>query len=358
MTHCIIVGGGIIGLMQARALALEGWQVTVLEQGAVGQESSWAGGGILSPLYPWRYPDAVSQLAAWGQNYYPTLARELVAEGGIDPQWTQSGLLILDGQEHQQAHAWAQRWELPCLDVDQRTQHALVPGLQVQTESALWFPTLGQIRNPRLLKSLLSSCLRLGVQIMPHTPVRGLLQDMAGIQGVITPQGSFTADRVIIASGAWSAQVLKDRVELPVHPVKGQMILLQGEPGMLTPIVLYQDRYLIPRRDGRILVGSTVEESGFDKQVSLSAQHALLGFVRKLLPGLVDLPVEAHWAGLRPASPLGIPYICQVRDSVNLYVNTGHFRNGVVLAPASVRLLTDVLMKRTPILDPAPYQLG
>lgn len=358
MTHCIIVGGGIIGLMQARALALEGWRVTVLEQGDVGRESSWAGGGILSPLYPWRYPEAVSQLAAWGQDYYPILANELVAEGGIDPQWTQSGLLILDGHEHDQARAWAQRRELPCLELDYRAQCERVPRIQSQGEPALWFPTLGQIRNPRLMKSLLSSCLSHGVQINPHTPVRGLLQDTAGVQGVITAQGQFTADRVIIASGAWSALLLKDRVELPVHPVKGQMILLRGQPGMLNPIVLYQDRYLIPRRDGRILVGSTVEETGFDKQVSASARQELLGFVRKILPGLAELPVEAHWAGLRPASPLGIPYICQVRDTANLYVNTGHFRNGVILAPASVRLLTDLLMSRAPILDPAPYQLG
>lgn len=357
MTDCIVVGGGIIGLLQARFLAQAGWRVSIYDQGDIGRESSWAGGGILSPLYPWRYPDAVTRLARWSQEFYPQLARELIAEGGVDPQWTQSGLLVLESDEQHLARTWANRWNLPCewLDRDQLMQR--LPGLALPVEHALWFPTLGQIRNPRLVKSLHVCGERQGITFQPHQQVRGLLQQGQRVIGIETDRGEVRADKVVIAGGAWSASLLYGMVQLPVRPVKGQMLLLAGSPGQLRSIVLYQDRYLIPRQDGRILVGSTLEETGFDKATTNAARDELLGFVTRLLPGLANLPVERHWAGLRPGSPTGTPYIDAVTGWDGLYVNTGHFRNGVVLGPASARLLADILLARDTIVDPLPYKI-
>lgn len=357
MSDCVIVGGGVIGLLLARCLSREGWRVTLCEQGEIGRESSWAGGGILSPLYPWRYPEAVTQLANWSQRFYPQLAEELIQEGNLDPEYTQSGIVILDPQEHDAALAWAQRWSIPCERLDALQLRQQFPGLALEVDHALWFPTLAQIRNPRLVQSLRTSCQKAGVRLLSQTPVLGLAGDQSHCTGVQTVNGIIKADQVIICSGAWSARLLDNYAQVPIRPVKGQMLLLRGVPGQLSSIVMYQDHYLIPRRDGRILVGSTLEECGFDKIPTPDALDTLLAFVQSLFPTLAELPLEQHWAGLRPGSPTGIPYICAIPGTTGLYINSGHFRNGVVLGPASAQLLTDILVGRSPILDPTPYQL-
>ena len=145
-------------------------------------------------------------------------------------------------------------------------------------------------------------------------------------------------------------------MQLPVKPVRGQMILYRAEPGVVQRIVLSQDRYVIPRRDGRILVGSTVEDVGFEKATTRAAMQELEAEARRIIPALANYPIEHHWAGLRPGSPHDIPYIMQHPRISGLFVNTGHFRNGVVLGPASARLLADILLQREPILDPLLYR--
>lgn len=355
----VVIGGGIIGLLTARELALAGQSVTIVEQGRIGAEASWAGGGILSPLYPWRYPDPVNRLANWSQQHYPTLAAELIQEGGIDPQWTQSGLLVLDQTEHAEAMAWAKDYGLPCEQLSAQDCVKLEPTLRVPGATALWFPSLAQVRNPRLVKSLLESCVRHGVQLRESTPVIGITLRGQQVTAVETAGGSLPADGIVVASGAWSARLLSSMgMQIPVRPVRGQMIMYHAEPGQIRHINLYEGHYLIPRQDGRVLVGSTLEEVDFDKSTTADAREALIEFASALFPFLRELPIENQWAGLRPGSPSGIPYICTVPNIGGLYLNTGHFRNGVVLGFASAHLLADVILGRKPILDPGPYGLA
>lgn len=163
-------------------------------------------------------------------------------------------------------------------------------------------------------------------------------------------------DKVLLAAGAWSGELLKPLgLELPVVPVKGQMILYKCAADFLPRMVLAKGRYAIPRRDGHILIGSTLEHSGFDKTPTDEAQESLRASAAELLPELADMQPVAHWAGLRPGSPEGIPYIGPVPGFDGLWLNTGHYRNGLVLAPASCRLLADLMSGREPIIDPAPY---
>jgi glycine oxidase len=135
------------------------------------------------------------------------------------------------------------------------------------------------------------------------------------------------------------------------------MILFHAQPGAISRIVLHNDRYVIPRRDGRVLVGSTVEHRGFDKTITDQARASLKQYALDHFPLLEQADIEHHWAGLRPGSPQGIPYIGPVPGIDGLYLNAGHFRNGVVLAPASARLMSDIVLGRNPILPPAPYAL-
>ena len=172
-----------------------------------------------------------------------------------------------------------------------------------------------------------------------------------------TKQKTFFADKIIIASGAWSAQFSVTQASVNVLPVKGQMIMYKGAPDLLKRIVLSEGHYVIPRKDGRILAGSTLEKIGFDKSTSSVALDELHQAAVELVPLLADLPVERQWAGLRPGTEKGIPYICQHDDVEGLFIHAGHFRNGIVLGAASAELMADMILQRRPWCDAVPYSM-
>ncbi|MFZ5594346.1 MAG: glycine oxidase ThiO [Pseudomonadota bacterium] len=359
MTDCLVIGGGLIGMLTARELARAGMRVKVVERGATGRESSWAGGGILSPLYPWRYPDAVTALAGWSQRIYPALAAELADETGVDPEWTLNGLLMLDADEKTAAQVWAERAAMGLEVIDRDAVLACEPGLGEPPQEALWMPGIAQIRNPRLLRAVRLSLLSAGVEIQEGLDVTGFVVRDGQIAGVETAGGKIPAGSVVVAAGAWSGRLLAGLgVELDVAPVRGQMIMFHARPGVVSRIVLSRGRYLIPRRDGRVLAGSTVEYAGFDKSATAEALAQLHQAAVALAPALADYDIERHWAGLRPGSPEGVPFIGEHPRVRGLFVNAGHFRNGVVMGPASARLLADIMQRQAPIADPSLYALS
>jgi len=352
-----IVGGGLIGLLAAYELIHIGIPVVILERQKVGKESSWAGGGILSPLYPWRYPQAVNKLAQWGQSKYEELVQNLFAATGMDAQWLKSGILIFAEDDGGLALKWAQNHRVNLTRIPEEEVSAREPMLS-KLGSALYMPDISQVRNPRLLAALRQELLQKGVKIQEQVIVSGFLYDRGRLTDICTAQGKIPADRCLVAAGAWTGGLLQDtNLALPIKPVRGQMLVLRSQPGHISHIILKQGHYLIPRQDGRILVGSTVEEAGFDRAITESARRELWAAARELVPSLKQCSVEHHWAGLRPGSPDGIPYIGEHPRVRGLFVCAGHFRNGIVLAPASVRLVTDLMLGRQPLFDPTPYQL-
>lgn len=353
----VVVGGGVIGLLTAFNLATQGLAVVLLERSGLGQESSWAGGGIVSPLYPWRYSPAVTALAHWSQEFYPQLAERLFADTGVDPEVHTTGLYWLDLEDEADALAWAAREGRPLSKVDVSVAHDAVPVLGGGYSQAIYMANVANVRNPRLIKSLKAALLALpGVTIHEQCEVDGFVLDGDNVVGVNTPAGPVLGDQVVLAAGAWSGQLLdKLGLSLPVEPVKGQMILYKCASDFLSSMVLANGRYAIPRRDGYILIGSTLEHEGFDKTPTGSALESLKASAVELIPALADAEVVGHWAGLRPGSPEGIPYIGPVPGFNGLWLNCGHYRNGLVLAPASCQLFADLLLGHTPIIDPAPY---
>ena len=358
MNDFLIVGGGVIGMMMARTLSDSGADVTIVDKNTLCKESSWAGGGIVSPLYPWRYRPEITALASWSQGYYPKLAEQLLAETGIDPEFRSGGLLTLRVEDEEEALAWAEKHQRPLTRVDKdfiyQTETNIAPG----KEQAIWMPEVGSIRNPRLGQALKRSLeLRDNVRIIEGVEVKAIREMDGHVIGVDTANSVLSADKVIIASGAWSSGILKGVLpDMPIEPVRGQMLVYKAQLGLVDRVVMLDGRYVIPRNDGRILVGSTLEYTGFEKQTTEEAKQSLMASAEAIIPALKDIPVEHHWAGLRPGSPDGIPFIGEVPGVKKLYINAGHFRNGLVLAPAATQLLCNQLLGEDPIIDPVPYR--
>jgi len=268
--------------------------------------------------------------------------------------------LILDSDEKIQAQEWAQQFgqDLRAID-DGAAIRSLEPQLSTQSSDALWLPSVAQLRNPRLVKSLQGSLQFHQIDYAEQEAVIEIEQYEGRVVALKTSRRTIPADTVIITAGAWSGALLQQAgVHVDVEPVRGQMLVYRAVPDLLRHIILDQDRYLIPRRDGHVLIGSTLEYVGFDKSTTQQARDELSACAEALLPGLSDYPIEKHWAGLRPGSRSGIPYIGQHPDLQGLFFNCGHFRNGVILGLASVQLLIDVMLDRAPVVDPAPYALN
>lgn len=356
MNRHIIVGGGVIGMLTALELAQAGERAILFDRGETGRESSWAGGGIVSPLFPWRYLDSVTKLASWSQSAYPALCAELAEQTGIDPEYTRSGLILVAPGETSAAQSWAEKHGNTVISIDREEFVRLEPEAARPAAEALWMPDVGQVRNPRMVRALRKRLDQLGVQIRTGDTVGQVLQENGRCSGIRSSQGVCQADTVSICAGAWSSDLLAGLPSPPdIRPIRGQMLLFAAKPGTITRMVLEGSRYVIPRRDGRTLFGSTIEDVGFEKITTAEARDELYAIATERFPVLKQFPIEAHWAGLRPSSPAGVPYVARHPEIEGLFINAGHFRNGIVLGPASARLAADLVLGRTPILNPAPY---
>ena len=336
----IVIGAGVIGLSSACELARLGAQVTVLERGDVGAESSWAGGGILFPLLPWDYGRPVTALTELSRQYYPEWIESLRLQTGIDPEYLVSGMQVLPPYDVGKALAWCE-----------------AHGLRTEKEGdALLLPEVAQVRNPRLMQALRRAMELMGVDIVEHVEVAGFKVSGGRVAGVETSKGAYTADKYIVAAGAWSGALLGGLApKTPIWPVRGQMLLFKAEPGLLPHILLQDGVYLIPRLDGHILVGSTLEDMGFNKGVTEVAREMLLSKAVAMFPPLSQAGLVRHWAGLRPGSPENVPVIGKHPEIENMYLNAGHFRYGVTMAPASAFLLTNMIAGNTQPIDVSPY---
>ncbi len=346
-----------MGMLMARRLASDGVEIVLLDKSELGREASWAGGGIISPLYPWRYPAPVTALAQRSQTLYPKLIKSLINESGIDPEYQEHGLLMLKVKDHDAAQSWATENTSWLETIEHDALYGLEPNLVSGYSSSLWMPKVASVRNPRLLHAL-----RKIVREHAHIDVRENTE-VHSIQNAdveLASGGVLSADRVMVCAGAWTSKLLQKTLQhesLKIEPVKGQMIVFDAPKGLLNRVILSDGRYVIPRQDGKVVAGSTLEYKGFDKMTTDEAKQSLYDSAISLLPSLSECPVSHHWAGLRPGSPEGVPSIGALPDMPSVFVNAGHFRNGLVLAPASVELACELLLSATTTLDASPYKV-
>ncbi|MDE2388512.1 MAG: glycine oxidase ThiO [Betaproteobacteria bacterium] len=359
----VIIGAGIIGLATAERLLIHGAKVTILECNKAGKEASWAGGGILSPLFPWNYSDTVTRLTRYSTRQFPAWISALHQTTGIDPEYEISGMLILPPFDGETAQRWCSKQGIrieqrSACDIDSTNNNTEIHSLRPK-DHALYLSDVAQVRNPKLLSALRSRVEFLGGKIIENCAAHHLRIAHQQIQAIDSSCGEYTADYYIVCAGAWSKEILGIHApELKIKPIKGQMLLFKFDVPPIQPVIVQDDVYLIPRRDGHLLIGSTLEDTGFDKQTTATARDYLLQRAHAILPMLQGMPLKQHWSGLRPASPENIPTIGRHPDIRNLLINSGHFRYGVTMAPASAEILVNEITGASQPFDTTPYQVG
>jgi glycine oxidase len=357
----LIVGGGVIGLTTAWYLAGEGVAVTLAERGEIGRQASWAGAGILPPADLGQARSPIDRLRAHSVRLYPGLSAQLREQTGIDNGYVACGGLELLDPDVPAALLPSEEWHgegVPCERLDRAGLHRREPALAPDLDRGVWIPGVAQVRNPRHLKALQAGCAARGVRLLPGWPVERLVSDGSRIAAFEGPAGRLAAGQVLLAAGAWTAQLLRQAGRSPdIRPIRGQMVLFAtGRPGV-RPVLMQGKRYLVPRTDGRVLAGSTEEDVGFDARATGGGIAGLIAFATRLVPALAEATLETCWAGLRPGSPDEVPYLGRVPGWDNLHVASGHFRAGLQLSPATGLVMAQHLLGVPTLLPLEPFAL-
>ncbi|OYY50592.1 MAG: FAD-dependent oxidoreductase [Methylophilaceae bacterium 17-44-8] len=352
----VVVGGGIVGCMTAMALVQRGCKVTIVERHQIASqtsgESSWAGGGILFPLLPWMYSAHVNTLTQIGMQAYPAIAAQLRADTGIDTGFDPTGFLLLPPFDADTAIAWCEQYQVPI----QAVKASAFAVNSLSGDDAFWLPTVCQARPPHMMQALRRWLEQHQVTMLEHTELAPL-KEVGEMHAWPTMQGEkIEADQFVVTSGAWSFDLLKDTAaKLNIKPMRGQIVLYKPQKNLQQ--MVYRDGfYMIPRLDGHLLAGSTLEDVGFDAGVTEAVRDEIAAKAEAIMPSLKNEPIIKHWSGLRPGTPENLPVISAHPTIQNLYLNTGHFRYGLTMAPASAALVTALMCGDTPSIDATPYQ--
>lgn len=353
----LVVGGGIMGMLTARELHLAGLRTALLEKDTLGSKATWASGGILSALYPWRLTPPAQALIADSRRLFPTFAEQLQQETGTDIEAVHCGMIILDTDEKKHALQWAQKNDEQIQLITPQHANELEPGLARTFHEILYLPKVRQVRPPRLMRALEQSLRQSDVTILENLAVQNLLLRSERVQGVATSRQDLLTNQVVICGGAWTATLLQPHTDkaTDIAPVRGQMLLYKPQDRLLSRILLKEETYLIPRKDGLVLCGSTLEHVGFEDKITPQAADHLHTRAHQLCPNLKHIKPLRQWAALRPGTLRTTPYICKHPEITGLYFNSGHFRNGIAMSLASAGLTAALLTGTASAAQTAAY---
>jgi glycine oxidase len=348
----VIVGGGVIGLSIARELARRGVRdIALCDQGEPGKEVSWAAAGILAPQVEANSANDFFQLACASRDLYPEFARELREETAVDVELDTTGTLFVgftedEESELRQRYDWQRRADLRVEWLDSNDVRSLEPDVSDQVRCALRFPDDWQVENRKLVEALIVSNGKLNVQLIPNCEVTSLRIDGNRVAGVETANGIITAPTILLCAGAWTSSVETSAdaaAQVEIEPVRGQMLCFKPEQTIARHVVYGREGYLVPRRDGRVLAGSTSEHVGFDKRVTNEGSHGIRLMAAKFVPALASVPTVDSWAGFRPRASDDLPVLGPDSEIEGLFYATGHYRNGILLAPITAQVIADLL---------------
>jgi glycine oxidase len=340
-----VVGGGLIGCSIARELSIRGLDVVLVERQRPGAEASSAAAGLLAPQSEAARPDPFFDLALESRSLYPSWIAELTAETGLETGYRQCGILRFSFQGDPwdefgwQASAGHSVEVLGPEAIASRTQRRAAPAIR----KALFFDQDAIVDSARLTEAVALSAERRGVRVLGETAVRRFLVEGGACRGVETDRGRVEAPRVVNAAGAWAGFDRGLPFQIPVQPVRGQMVELMLAGSDLPTVVQSDDVYLVPRPGGSVLAGATVEHVGFRKEVTAAGVAGIVSAAIAVLPDLGGAQFVRAWAGLRPGTPDGWP-ILGPSPLAGLFLATGHFRNGILLAPVTALRLADAVI--------------
>lgn len=349
MTDVAIAGGGVIGLSIAFELASRGAAVRVYDRAEPARAASWAAAGMLAPLTERLADEAMQQLCEDSLRRYPAFAAAVADASGVDPYLSLDGILhtAYDGTalEFLTRRAEALQGAGHRATLLDREQTLLAePALGRRLRGALLVQGEGQIDNRRLGRALAAACKARGVRIYTGVEHLRIECDTRRVLGVRSSSGYDPAQTVVNAAGAWAAQLpgIPRECVPKIRPVKGQMLAIEMPKGFVRHTTWVPGGYLVPRRDGRLLVGATVEEAGYDERVTSAGIASLLSAALEAAPALGAFSVSETWAGLRPGTPDERPYLCATPLS-GYYLASGHYRNGILLAPETATLVAGMV---------------
>jgi glycine oxidase len=354
----VIIGAGIIGLSLALSLRKQGLRVLLVERGEPGREASFAAAGMLVGSGT-EMPPALHELAAESARMYPEFAHQLQDESGLKVDLREQGTILISANGNFPSGA-----EMLSTEKLRSLEPALTqrdtsgsnsggrgrPSLQNQNKHRAYVRERSV--DPRALTAAaLKAARHRGVDISSGTEVKALLTSSDRASGVQTDKTSYTAEIVVNCAGAWAGCI--DPHKFPVRPVKGQMLAVVGGPS-LQHVVRADEVYLVPRSDGRIVIGSTLEDGGYNKQTDASTIQRLLHAAHELVPELAKAKVHDDWAGLRPGTPDELPILGET-STPGYFIASGHYRDGILLAPITAQLMTDIILRKPSARDLRPF---
>ncbi len=359
-----MVGGGLVGLSIAWHLKKRGARPVVLDRHEPAQEASAAGAGML-PLHSVAFDTPeLYELSRLSYCLYPSWVKELHRVSGVDPEWEKSGSmgLLFSAMEEKNARTLSKRLEQLGMVVrwlNNKEARRKEPALPKDVRKAMYLPETIQIRPSAMCLTAVKAVWKAGVPIHSNEPVKSLVVRGGKIQGVKTGKRMIEADAVVLATGAWAPELLSPLgINLPVYPLRGQVLLLQGPPSGIKHILFATGYYMVPRRGGELYVGSTLEKAGFERAVTPEGIATLATAARRMAPTLSPLRVSGYFAGFRPGSVDGHPFLGAVPGTDGLFIAAGHHTHGHLLAAASGHLMTQLILDGKTEMDLAPFAVG
>jgi glycine oxidase len=356
-----VVGGGVIGCSVAHYTAQRGAAVALVEAEQIGTGASGQTVGLLAAQGGGHEPGPFLDLLLQSRGLYEPLSQELYELTGLDVEYIRAGTLQVatdaeSAEDLAEVHSRQRQQGLLVEWLEAREVRELEPNLATQVVAALYAPEDAQVNPPRLVLALALAASLRGTQIMEAARVTGFVAEKGKVTGVHTAQGTVSAGTVVLAGGVLSPLLLNEiGIRIPVFPIKGEIVTVNARPVPIKTSILSEGLYLVPKRDGRVVIGSTEAPHVHDRRPTLGGVASLSKTAVQLIPSLSHAPFLAAWGGLRPGTPDGRPILGPVGDWENLLITTGHYRNGVLLAPITGQIISALALGESPPIDVSPF---